>query len=175
MSGWKLTHLDLVHFVAESNRIERIDRMPTRHELDAHLRLATDNHLTVGDVSIFVRSLGDVEHGGALRNRRGMNVEVGDHVAPPGGPEIPERLAQILDWAIQPRATFAQHERDAHELYGLYEDLHPFLDGNGRSGRALWLRFMLSFDPEEVWKGYVRQTLFLNAYHYATLARRRTG
>lgn len=172
---WRLTHMDLLPFVIESNRIERIERPPTTEELDAHLRLATDDHLTVGDVSAFVRALGDVGHGGALRNRRGMDVQVGNHVAPRGGPEIQVQLGKLLDWASVARGTFEEHERDAHELYGRYEDLHPYMDGNGRSGRALWLQFMLLFDPEEVWKGYVRQTLFLNAYHYATLSRRRIG
>lgn len=50
-------------------------------------------------------------------------VRVGAHVAPPSGPHIVEQLENIL-WEME--SPFEAHCR--------YEDLHPFTDGNGRSG-----------------------------------------
>ncbi len=59
-------------------------------------------------------------------------MRVGNHIAPPGGAGIVAGLNKILD-AIE------QNSLDAYEAHVAYEDLHPFTDGNGRSGRALWL------------------------------------
>jgi Fic/DOC family protein len=164
-------------FVRQSNLIEGIDRDPTVDELLAHQTLvyAPEVGFGIGEVSCFVCSLGDVCHA-ALRSRRGMEVSVGDHEAPPGGPDVVRRLEALLRWMGEPRPTFDQLECDAHEAYGQYEDLHPFLDGNGRSGRALWLRMMLRHDdcnPDVAAYVLSPRILFLNAYHYQTLRKRR--
>jgi hypothetical protein len=53
------------------------------------------------------------------------------HLPRPGGPwieiELDELLVRINDRDLDP---YAAHLR--------YEALHPFMDGNGRSGRAIW-------------------------------------
>ena len=60
-----------------------------------------------------------------------MNVVVGNHRPPPGGPQIAIELSKLIQLAIDNDATpFAIHRR--------YEKLHPFQNGNGRSGRILW-------------------------------------
>lgn len=61
-----------------------------------------------------------------LRSLPGMNVRVGAHRPPSGGPEIPIRLARLL--AVPHIPAFDRHR--------FYESIHPFMDGNGRSGRA---------------------------------------
>jgi hypothetical protein len=91
-----------------------------------------------------------------LRNKPGLNVRVGDHIAPPGGPEIPEALADILrDEGIQ----------GPYRIHCRYETLHPFTDGNGRSGRALWAWMMVRHD---IWPGLLIG--FLHAFYYQTLS-----
>lgn len=53
--------------------------------------------------------------------------------------------------------------RDPYKIHLLYEDLHPFTDGNGRSGRAIWLWQMER-------QGGTRLS-FLHWWYYATLAK----
>lgn len=144
-------------FVRESNAIEGIVREPSEHEVFAHLQLFDVEELEVRDVAQFVRIICGAE----LRDRVGMDVRVGTHRPPPGGPEIRHWLQKHL----------GRHYRfglySPHVAHLEYEDLHPFMDGNGRSGRALWAYSMLRLgrNPFEI--------PFLRAFYYETLSRNR--
>lgn len=131
----------LRRFVRESNRIENIVREPTRREMEAHERLLSLDALTMPAVVEFVHDITNGE--GPLRSQPGMNVRVGPHVPPPGGSAIVSELEALLDEVNGSRklSPFDAHVR--------YETLHPFLDGNGRSGRAIWAWQMLDMgrDP----------------------------
>ncbi len=48
-----------------------------------------------------------------------------------------------------------------------YENLHPFTDGNGRSGRALWLWQMMHGTMRQV--NMARDLGFLHTFYYQTL------
>lgn len=119
--------ITLEQFVTESNAIEGIHRSPLEAEIEATKVLIGQEHLTVAAVVEFVRNTAGAE----LRSKPGMDVYVGNHVPPPGGPAIEPALAKLLeeidDMAVSP---FKAHVE--------YETLHPFMDGNGRSGRAIW-------------------------------------
>lgn len=116
-------------FVAESNAIEGIRRPPTRDEVEAHELILGLDELEVTPLEAFV----DVctEGRGLLRVGKGMNVRVGSHIPPLGGPLIPTELGLLLDEINSGHLT-------VWEAHVRYETLHPFMDGNGRSGRVIW-------------------------------------
>lgn len=140
----------LFKFVAESNRIEGIHREPTDDEMSATFGFVTLPSLEIEHLEHLV-SVYAPRH--RLRDRVGLDVRVGNHIAPAGGPEIRSRLADLLGSARNQAMTPWQ----AHVKY---EMLHPFTDGNGRSGRALWLWMMQGDAPLG----------FLHTFYYQTLA-----
>ena len=139
---------DLRNFVTESNGIEGIEREPTDAEIIAHWEFL-HRPLDVASLEAFV-SL--VEPTAELRRRKGMNVRVGKHVAQAGGSHIEQQLKALLE--IDDLTPWERHT--------YYEFLHPFMDGNGRSGRVLWLRDMGGI--ENVPLG------FLHTFYYQTLS-----
>jgi Fic family protein len=60
-------------------------------------------------------------------------VKVGKHIAP-----APEKLPSLIDSLLSDFADDSEHILDRIMFYHLaFEHIHPFLDGNGRVGRAL--------------------------------------
>lgn len=142
---------DLKEFVRESNRIEGIERAPTKAELIATEEFINVLLPTVGDLERLVNVYAP---GHELRDRHGLNVYVGTYVAPPGGPEIRVALETLLERVADGADLY--HPWQAHIDY---EALHPFTDGNGRSGRALWL-----------WQMQAAPIGFLHQFYYQTLS-----
>lgn len=137
---------EIERFVTESNRIEGIVRKPTRAELDEHERFMALKVVTVEEMERFVKVY---QPDAVLRDRPGLNVRVGGYVPPPGGPEIRERVKALLECCqnIGPHWTHLE-----------YETIHPFTDGNGRSGRMLW-----------AWQMREYPLGFLHHFYYQTL------
>lgn len=142
----------LKSFVVESNKIEGILREPTQAELDATLRFLYLEEVDLLEMQALVKTYSGAE----LRNERGMNVRVGRHEPPPGGSTIELRLEVILR-----RANAG--EEHPHVVHHDYETLHPFMDGNGRSGRALWVWMMRDQGLSWARRG------FLHIWYYQSL------
>lgn len=141
----------LFAFVEESNSIEGIDGMPSAQECQAHLELISAPEISAEKLEAFVDV---IQPGAKLRLGTNMNVRVGAHRPISGGPKVLIQLNEILN-DIRTSHPF--------DIYCRYEALHPFMDGNGRSGRALWLGMMIQKLGEF-------PSSFLRVFHYQALA-----
>lgn len=147
---------NLYVFVTESNMIEGITRPPTSEEFAATRDFIALPALDVPDV---VGLVGVYQPDARLRDKPNLNVQVGNHVAPQGGPEIVAELGRLL-------SQVARGDIDVWAAHIAYETLHPFTDGNGRSGRAVWL-----WQMEREAGG--TDIGFLHSWYYQTLSRAR--
>lgn len=136
-------------FVVESNAIEGINRPPFPGEVAEMKRFMALRDVTVDDLKQFVSVY---QPNAVLRSAAGLDVYVGDHIPPAGGPEVMIKLTDLLQ-------KINQLEIDPYEAHVAYETLHPFTDGNGRSGRMLWAWMMKSFDLG-----------FLHTFYYQALS-----
>lgn len=159
-------------FVKESNRIEAIHREPTDAEMEEFDRFLHLDKITIKDLKKFV-SIYAPDH--VLRDKKSLNVRIGAKripminskgkvefaiwggtLAPFGGKDIPLKLQSILD-AMEQEGTYKTHVA--------FELLHPFTDGNGRSGRAIWAWQMYKKN------GCLPDIGFLHSYYYQSLAK----
>lgn len=143
----------LTEFIRESNAIEGLRHDPMDAEVEAYERFLALKNVARVDLSAFVLT---VTQGARLRAEKGMNVRVGDHFPIPGGPDIVRKLDHLL---------VRVHNDDPcpWRMHVEYETLHPFMDGNGRSGRVLWLWMMRR-------QGRDRGLGFLHEFYYQTLS-----
>lgn len=139
-------------FVRESNRIENIHREPSSGEVSATAGFLSRKTLTISD---FVDLVKVYQPDARPRFVQGLDVRVGDHYPIRGGPAVQASLQELLD------GINAGRRSDPYKGHVDYETLHPFTDGNGRSGRALWLWLM---------GGMIQAPLgFLHHFYYQAL------
>ena len=127
-------------------------------QLEAHEWFLALERITIVDLEAFVDL---VQPGARLRVERGMDVRVGNHVPPPGGPDIRGSLKRLL------YVAGSSDPESPYKTHCLYEILHPFTDGNGRSGRVLWLWMMGGIEQAPLG--------FLHTFYYQTLERSQDG
>lgn len=158
----KLSNEFLEDFTQESFRIEGITHDTIeRLEFDTlalHTFLEVPK-LTIAALEAYVRT---IEPEIRMRDQVGLNVRVGSHVPPLGGPHIRQDLDHLLTHASVSHVTYST-PYDPYHTHVQYETLHPFTDGNGRSGRAIWLWQMIKKND------YRYKLGFLHAFYYQAL------
>lgn len=147
-----LRYQDAEDFMLESNQIEGILEV-TEAEIKAFIKFMDLKKPSIEDLVEFVAVC---QPDAKLRNKTSIpNVRVGNHIAPASGPTIEKCLKALLEDALD------SNKCPPWETHIVYEKLHPFTDGNGRSGRMLWAWQM-------GWKGL--SLGFLHKFYYQTLS-----
>lgn len=139
----------LMEFAKESNRIEGI----TNAEANERMFQKLEAFLKFKELTA-VRVCGFNEWG-VLRRNAGMNARIGERSCLPGGDSLKHHFTLIIH-TLSERSPFVNHVD--------FEKLHPFTDGNGRTGRAIWLWQMVRQYDYDLSLG------FLHKWYYQSLA-----
>lgn len=148
-------YYDVRAFAKESNKIEGIfDEAEDRKMIKLLQKFLIHKNLTSYHVANFAKGLGSRCN---LRDREGMDVRIGDYLPLKGGRKVIEHLNSLFDMQNDPKKKITPFKFHQH-----FEALHPFMDGNGRTGRAIWLWQMLK-EERNTFLG------FLHIYYYQSL------
>lgn len=146
----------LYKFAVESNRIENIvDEKCHSIHAAALKKFLKAKLITADELQIFVSTI--EPENGILRTQSNHRVWIGGHEAP-SAVTAQFRLKNLLN-----EISKEVYNREPWECHNEYENIHPFIDGNGRSGRALWLWQMINQ------YNYDLRFNFLHMFYYQTL------
>ena len=126
----KMNEKAIWDFATESNIIEGITsakaRMNMVHALGWFLKI---RELALDEVVKFALELGPKC---VLRDKLGMNVKVNGYYPVLGDPLMSTRINDLI-------FNMGRSDYTPFVVHCEFEKLHPFMDGNGRTGRAMWL------------------------------------
>lgn len=117
-------------FISESLKIEGIHRTPHVGEIEEFNRFMGLSTITINELIAFVNVY---QPGSELRLGSRMNVTIGGIPVTNGGEAVGYMLDHILS-----KTNHRRLYKEAYQTHLEYEELHPFTDCNGRSGRMLW-------------------------------------
>lgn len=140
-------------WVRYSNENRDIEGLTADPDSVTYLRAFVEGPLSVTTLCDYVWS----EANQKIRSEPWMNVRVASHVAPPGGERVVQELENIIASALVD---------SPYETHGKFLYLHPFLDGNGRSARAI-LAWQALRNP--VWAEQIKAYSILKAIYFMAL------
>jgi len=114
-------------------------------------RRAKKPRITQEDILALHRIIGaGVMDQGEAGRYRSIAVRVGRHSPPPPA-DVSGLMSELLTWWNGPSRAWSPVISSA-VLHYRFEDIHPFADGNGRTGRALalWELYRRGFDTQHI-------------------------
>jgi Fic family protein len=149
--------LEQVRAIEEGREIPAMAQRPRREIANyfAGLRFVEKNAkpdlITHAKVLKLHRIMADkVMDQGAAGEYRTIRVKVGDYIAP--APEkVRPLMSELLEWWNKPSAKISPILSSAI-VHHQFETIHPFADGNGRTGRmlSLWELYRRGFDNHHI-------------------------
>jgi hypothetical protein len=139
----------LMEFAKESNRIDGI----TNSEANERMFEKLEEFLKFKELT--ATRVCEFNEWGRLRSMEGMYARISGRECLTGGDSLKNHFALIIH-TLGERSAFINHIE--------FERLHPFTDGNGRTGRAIWLWQMVKQDNYDLSLG------FLHKWYYQSLA-----
>ncbi len=149
--------LEQVRLIEEGRTLAASDDRSTREVLNyfAGLRYVEKNAAkkTLRHEDIFtlhrILAEGVMDQGDAGRYRN-IAVRVGNYLPPPPG-DVSGLMMELLDWWNKISVELSPVISSAI-LHHRFESIHPFADGNGRTGRALslWELYRRGFDTHHI-------------------------
>lgn len=155
----------LKEFITESSKIEGIETFSMCDQLDAYIEFLSAYDVTTPSILKLAKALSrscyDTNKSEVfLRDKYSVNVRIGNHFPPKGGPGVAKRLNKLL---MQINSHSDNFEKLAFKTHQRYESLHPLTDCNGRTGRAIWAWIMLN-------SGYRFELGFLHKFYFQCLS-----
>ncbi len=116
--------------------------------IERHVGIARIGHEDLFELHLILA--GEVMDQGTAGRYRTINVHVGRYVPPPPS-EVSGLMFELLDWWNREAVKLSPILSSAI-LHYRFEAIHPFADGNGRTGRALalWELYRRGFDTHHI-------------------------
>lgn len=139
----------IVHYAAQECRYQMSGEMSVAYMVDAwrYANRYRNNDIMLRDVLALGRTIEPDKNADGIREvgvRVGYNIKLEPHLVP-----------DALDRLLENQPDIGCDDDVAAEFFKAYEDIHPFVDGNGRSGSILynWIRGSLEkpIHPPNLW------------------------
>jgi Fic family protein len=174
--------LEQVRALEEGRELSAVDARPKREVLnyfaglryvEKHAKKKTIRHEDIFELHRLLASA--VMDQGEAGRYRTIAVRVGKHV-PPTAADVSPHMFELLEWWNKKAAELSPVLSSAI-LHYQFEWIHPFADGNGRTGRALalWELYRRGFDSHHIFSVDEYYWQDRPAYYRALDAVRRTG
>ena len=149
--------LEQVRALEEGRELSAVDARPKREVLnyfaglryvEKHAKKKTIRHDDIFALHrLLASAVMDQDEAGRYRT---IAVRVGKHVPPPAA-DVSPRMFELLEWWNKKAAELSPVLSSAI-LHYQFEWIHPFADGNGRTGRALalWELYRRGFDSHHI-------------------------